>query len=173
MWAWFNASIGSGAHSCVLYYQPSTNQVNLLNDAGTAWTAATPGATTTLQNSQCSLNVAASSVTQNGNTLTLNLAMTFKPAFSGAQERLHVRQRCVGVQQRVAATGHLDGLGRCTGGGFGDAKFRIGSEPNLRAAIFRHGRSVQPAVGMGVVQCLVDRFAPIPACCTTNPAPTR
>ncbi len=85
VWAWFSASIGSAAHSCVLYYQPSTNQVNLLNDAGSAWTGATPGATATLQNSQCSLNLATSSVTQNGNTLTLNLAMTFKPAFSGAQ----------------------------------------------------------------------------------------
>jgi hypothetical protein len=31
----------------------------LLNNAGTAWMTATPGAATTLQNNQCSLNVAA------------------------------------------------------------------------------------------------------------------
>ena len=85
VWAWFSASIGSGASSCVLYYQPSTNQVNLLNDAGTAWTAATPGAATTLQNSQCSLNVASTSATPSGNNLALDLAMTFKPAFNGTQ----------------------------------------------------------------------------------------
>ncbi len=85
VWAWFSASISSGAHSCVLYYQPSTNQVNLLNDAGTAWTAATPGAATTLQNGQCSLNVAATSVALNGSSLTLNLAMTFAAAYVGAQ----------------------------------------------------------------------------------------
>jgi hypothetical protein len=46
---------------------------------------ATLGAATTLQNSQCSLNVAATSASMNGNTLTLNLAMTFKPAFAGAK----------------------------------------------------------------------------------------
>jgi hypothetical protein len=85
VWAWFNASLSNSANSCVLYYQPSSNQVNLLNDAGTAWTAATPGVASTLQNSQCSLNVAATSVALNGNTLTLNLAMTFQPAFSGAK----------------------------------------------------------------------------------------
>ena len=85
VWAWFDASLGSSANSCLLYYQPSINQVNLLNDAGTAWTAATPGAATTLQNSQCSLNLATTSVTQSGDTLTLNLALTFKPGFSGTQ----------------------------------------------------------------------------------------
>lgn len=69
----------------MLYYLRSTNQVNLLNDAGTAWTAATVGAATTLQNSQCSLNLATTSVTQSGNNLTLNLAMTFKSTFAGVQ----------------------------------------------------------------------------------------
>jgi hypothetical protein len=85
VWAWFSTTLGSSANSCVLYYQPSINQVNLLNDAGTAWTAATPGAATTLQNSQCSLNVASTSATPSGNNLALVLAMTFKPAFNGTQ----------------------------------------------------------------------------------------
>jgi hypothetical protein len=44
-----------------------------------------PGAATTLQNSQCSVNVGASSLSSSGSTLTLNLAMTFEPAYAGAQ----------------------------------------------------------------------------------------
>ncbi len=91
-WAWFNGTLGTGANSCLLYYQPSTNQMNLMNDAGTAWMAATPGAATTLQNSQCSLNLAAISAILNGNTLTLNLAVTFQTRLQWKSERLHVRR---------------------------------------------------------------------------------
>ena len=85
VYAWFNASLTSAANSCFLYYQPATNQLNLLNDAATAWLVATPGAATTIQNSQCSVNVASTTVAANGNTLTLTLAMTFKPAYAGAK----------------------------------------------------------------------------------------
>jgi hypothetical protein len=86
VWAWFSATFaGSAANSCMLYYQPSTNQVNLLNNAGTAWTAATPGTVTTLENSQCSVNMLTTSVVLSGVTLTLNLAMTFQSGFVGAK----------------------------------------------------------------------------------------
>jgi hypothetical protein len=43
------------------------------------------GSTGTLQNSQCILNMAGSSATASGNTLTLNLALTFTAGFSGAK----------------------------------------------------------------------------------------
>jgi hypothetical protein len=36
-----------------------------------------------LQNSQCSVNVGASSLSKSGNTLTWNLAMTYQAGFSG------------------------------------------------------------------------------------------
>jgi hypothetical protein len=86
VWVWFNATLsGTGASSCLLYYDSTVNQINLMNDAGTGWTAAVPGAATTLQNSQCSVNVGASSLSSSGSTLTLNLAMTFEPAYAGAQ----------------------------------------------------------------------------------------
>jgi hypothetical protein len=85
-YVYFNSTLASSAsNSCFVYYNIAANQINLLNDAGAAWMTATPGAATTLQNSQCSLNVAATSASMNGNTLTLNLAMTFKPAFAGAK----------------------------------------------------------------------------------------
>jgi hypothetical protein len=86
VWVYFNATLANPAvNACMLYHNTATNQINLLNDNATAWQPATLGAATTLANSQCSLNVAASTVTVSGNTLTLNLAITFQPAFSGTK----------------------------------------------------------------------------------------
>ena len=85
VWVWFGASIGDSANSCVLNYNIASNQVTLLaNDGGTALTA-TLGASTTLENSQCSLNVGSSSALPSGNTLTLDLAMTFQSAYAGVK----------------------------------------------------------------------------------------
>jgi hypothetical protein len=81
---WFAASVSSSAaHSCLLDYHAATNQLALFTDGGGGSTLAKPGKAKTLQNSQCSLNAAASSVTLNGDTLTLVLAFTFKPAYAG------------------------------------------------------------------------------------------
>ena len=85
VYAWFNTNLTSASSTCILYYQPGTNQLNLLNDGATAWQAATLGAATTLQNSQCSVNVATATAVPSGNTLTLTLPMTFKPAYVGAK----------------------------------------------------------------------------------------
>jgi hypothetical protein len=83
---YFNTTVASPAsNTCLLFYDSTANQINLMNDAGTGWTAAAPGAATTLQNSQCAVSAAASSVTLNGNTFTWNLAMTFQAAYAGAQ----------------------------------------------------------------------------------------
>jgi hypothetical protein len=95
VWAYFNATLANPAsNSCLLYYNLAANQINLLQNNGTGWFAATPGAATTLQNSQCSLNVAATSVVLSGNTVTLNLAMTFAPAYAGAK---NIYMHAVGV----------------------------------------------------------------------------
>ncbi len=86
VWAYFNATLANPAgNACMLYYQASTNQINLLNDSGTAWLPATLGSATTLQNSQCSVNVESVTVALSGNTLTLTLTVTFKSAFAGAR----------------------------------------------------------------------------------------
>ncbi len=86
VWVYFNTTLANPAsNSCLLYYNVAANQINLIQDSGTAWFTATPGAARTLQSSQCSLNVAASSVVISGNTLTLNLAMTFAAAYAGAK----------------------------------------------------------------------------------------
>jgi hypothetical protein len=82
----FNTMIaGNATNSCVLTYDITTNQVSLLNDGNTGSTSATPGASGTLSNSQCSLNVPGTSVATSGNTLTLNLPMTFQEAYAGVK----------------------------------------------------------------------------------------
>ena len=88
VWVWFNSDFNSvsAANSCMIYYTRATNQLYFLNDAGTAWSApVAPGAAVTLSNSQCSVNVAAASVTVSGTNLTLNLPVTFAPAYAGAK----------------------------------------------------------------------------------------
>ena len=71
---------------CVFLYHPSSNTLYLENDAGSAWTGpVTLGQSGTLQNSQCTVNAAASSGSGNGTTLTLNVALTFPSAFSGTK----------------------------------------------------------------------------------------
>jgi hypothetical protein len=72
--------------SCGVTFNNSRSKVSLIQDSGTAWlsplSVGVPGA---LQNSQCSLDLGASSVTRAGNDLTLRLAITFKPAFAGTR----------------------------------------------------------------------------------------
>jgi len=85
-WVWFNATFAStSTNTCMLQYNRASNTILLLNDASTVWTPGTLGSASTLQNAQCAINLAGSSVTLSGNTLTLNLATTFKSAFAGAK----------------------------------------------------------------------------------------
>jgi hypothetical protein len=86
VWVWFTSNFNSAASSCMLYYARPTNQLFLLDDAGTAWSSPeAPGTAVTLSNSQCSVNVAAASVTTSGVNLTLNLPMTFTAAYTGTK----------------------------------------------------------------------------------------
>jgi hypothetical protein len=86
VWVYFDATLANPANNaCLLYYSAAANQISLLGDNGTAWQAASLGSASTLQNSQCSINVAAATVTVSGNTLTWNVPMTFKPAYAGAK----------------------------------------------------------------------------------------
>ena len=77
----------SDAGTCYIYLDRTYSVFGLVSDTGWAGGAqtATLGATATLSNSQCQLNVASSTVTGSGNTLTVSLAITFKPAFVGAR----------------------------------------------------------------------------------------
>jgi uncharacterized repeat protein (TIGR01451 family) len=85
-WVWITANFNPALPSCLLEYARAANQLYLYNDAGTGWLApATPGAAGTLSNSQCSINMAATTVTTSGTNLTLNLPVTFTAAYAGAK----------------------------------------------------------------------------------------
>src|SRR5512146_843699 len=70
---------------CTVDYVPGSQTLYLQNDAGTEWMGPITPGSGTLQNSQCSLNGAASSATLSGDTLTVNLALTFVSSFEGSK----------------------------------------------------------------------------------------
>ena len=74
------------AGSCTVDYTPGSNQLWLLNDAGSSWLGPlTPHVAGTVQNNQCTLDAFGSSADLTGATLTLNLALSFQPAFQGTK----------------------------------------------------------------------------------------
>jgi hypothetical protein len=82
----FHVSLTSPVNSCYVHYDRPSNGVWLLNDEGTVWLGVvTLGTAGTLENSQCIVNAGDSSSSGAGTNLTVNLALTFKPAFSGAK----------------------------------------------------------------------------------------
>ena len=66
-------------------YYRATNALSLLTDSGgQPFMSISPGSGSQ-QNSQCLVDGTRSSVSISGNTLTLNLSITFLAAFAGAQ----------------------------------------------------------------------------------------
>ena len=76
----------SGTSACYFVYYPGSNQLYLENDASSAWAGSvTVGQSGTVQNSQCVVNGAGSSMVGSGSNLTLNVALTFPSAFAGVK----------------------------------------------------------------------------------------
>jgi len=70
-------------NACYGAFLPLWNALYLMNDAGTAWLEPiTIGQAGTVENSQCKIDGPGTSATL-GASLTLNVAVTFKPAFAG------------------------------------------------------------------------------------------
>ncbi len=81
----FNSSL-NGVNACYVFYNRPVSALYLLNDANTAVLGpVTPGSAGSVLNNQCTLNGTGSSFSGAGNTLTLNVSLTFKPAFAGAK----------------------------------------------------------------------------------------
>jgi hypothetical protein len=80
-----NTSVKS-ANGCEVHYLPRTNQLTLLNDAGTAWLTPvlTPGGSGSVANSQCTLNAAYSAVSSSGNDMTLKVSLAFAASQTGS-----------------------------------------------------------------------------------------
>ena len=77
----------SGTGGCYFLYYPGANFFYLANDAGTAWLGPVAfGSATSLQNSQCTVDVGGASSSGSGSNLTINLAVTFKLPFSGTKK---------------------------------------------------------------------------------------
>jgi hypothetical protein len=139
-----NASL-SAAGACYLYYSRASNQIQLANDGGSFGTALTVGTPGTLQNSQCTLDAGASSVTPSGNTLTLNLALSFKPAFAGAKN-IYMEAQNATLDSGWSLKGSFT---TTSGGGSGG-----GGTPQPPAAV-----SVTPSSGSGASQTFAFVFS--------------
>lgn len=76
--------LGTGA--CWIHYSQRYDLVDLINDSATAGVGpAPPGYPIILSNSQCALDVGATTVTLQGTGLAVVMPVTFKPGFSGPQ----------------------------------------------------------------------------------------
>jgi hypothetical protein len=77
----FNTRIDA-AYGCYVFYYPATNLLYLENDTGNGLSAGiTPGSTSTVSNSQCTLAGTSSSYSTSGDNATLVAALTFSGTF--------------------------------------------------------------------------------------------
>jgi hypothetical protein len=73
-----------GEGACLVSYNEPGNALYLLNDAGTQYLGGyAPGTANTISNSQCTLNVASSTISGFSNTLTGKVSLTFNSSFIG------------------------------------------------------------------------------------------
>ena len=80
-----NSSLNA-VNACYFDYNRDANWIGLANDGATTFgTGGTLGSSTVLPNSQCSINLAQSSVTGSGNDLYLTVAITFTQSFFGSK----------------------------------------------------------------------------------------
>jgi hypothetical protein len=93
----FNTTI-SPTNTCWILVDPVHALAYLANDGYTGYLGPiTLGTSATLQNSQCAINGAGSSATISGNTATVNLAVTFQSAFTGAKNIYGYAQTATGL----------------------------------------------------------------------------
>ena len=86
-----NTSASVPVNTCHGFYDRPTNAIYLYNDALTALSAPlSPGVVGTIQNSQCAIDGATSSVALSGLDAVLNLAITRKGAFATTAQNLFV-----------------------------------------------------------------------------------
>jgi hypothetical protein len=80
-----NATL-DGRQACYIAFVPSgpaAGEVFLVNDTASSYAGLAVPGSGNVANSQCSIAATGSSVNASGNTLTLTLAITFTPAFTG------------------------------------------------------------------------------------------
>ena len=77
----------SGTNGVYLYYNQNTNLLYLRNDANNAWLGGfAPGSANVIENTFVKLDCAQTTILGQGADLTVNWAVTTKPAFTGAKK---------------------------------------------------------------------------------------
>lgn len=105
-----NSNTAIPINGCHGFYERTTNSLFLYNDALNAVSGPiTPGIAGTMQNGQCAINAAASSVTSSGTDLTLNLNLTRQGNYATGTRNLYlwvtdVANTGTGWQQATAWT---------------------------------------------------------------------
>jgi len=98
----------TNADACYIRWDRSTNSIFLLNDAGTTWSAGQHvGSGGVISNSRCSVNPAASNISDSGNNLVFTIAYSFTSAFVGTHNHYMFANNSTinsGWQQRGAWT---------------------------------------------------------------------
>jgi hypothetical protein len=80
----FAGAMDASGPRCKVVYLAATNQLDLYADNNiNVLGPLTPGTAGTVANSQCALNAMGSSASKAGNNLTLRVALTFNPSFTG------------------------------------------------------------------------------------------
>ena len=85
-----NTSTAIPTGTCHGYYDRPANLIFLYNDSLTATTSIAPGAGGSIQNSQCVINGATSSVSTSGTDLTLNLSITRQGSYATGAKNLYI-----------------------------------------------------------------------------------
>jgi hypothetical protein len=141
-----NASLAA-ANACYFYYSRGSNALQLASDSGSFGSPATIGATGSLQNSQCSVDTGASSVSVSGTNLTVNLAISFKAAFVGAKY-IYMEAQNASFDSGWAIRGSYGVTGGSGGGGGG------GVTPQPPSTV-----SVSPSSASGTSQTFAFTFS--------------
>lgn len=96
----------AGANACWVRYRRTDNTLWLRNDADSGWLGpATPGVSSTLENSQCALAAASSAASGSGTNLTLDVAVTFKSTFGGTKNVYLYAEDAMGLDSGWAQRG--------------------------------------------------------------------
>jgi hypothetical protein len=75
----------SAAHSCFILYNVGSNNYQLMNDAGTAFSSPVSVGSGSAGNSQCTFSGTGAGSSSSSNNLTVNFPITFSAAYAGAQ----------------------------------------------------------------------------------------
>ncbi len=75
----------NGQNACFISYNRAANAFYLFRDSDNAWQLIYPGSSGSVTNGFCTITGAALSSAASGNTLTLNLPLTFSSNFTGAK----------------------------------------------------------------------------------------